>query len=358
MNPVTANELLDLRAGVGQVASTFRWELVDRGRNVIGQLHPEIGAHLSNTTNGTVFRTVRDLQIRESESRAIDIFRDFVRPSMVLEDGTMWPMGMFAFTSDAYTETTLETPLATSLLDLRFVLNQTMPHSFGVPDGGSVYDAMVEIVGIYGFADAIISPTDTIVGGGPANWPPDATGLTILDSLAQRAGFFPPYFDNDGLLTLRPVDPLQTGIGHRYDRGAGRIERNTLTRSSNLLDAPNAFKVLSSGPTPGEIYAIAYVAPELPHSRERRGFIVTKVIRKQGLPHEEACLEVAQAFARQDASQYATVQYSSVVDPRHDTFDIVEIDGEVYRETGHQPDLESGGTHTHTLVKAVLDGDQ
>lgn len=348
------NDLLDLR--VGQLACTFKWDLIDVYGTVLGQLHPELGASVSNDTKSTVFRQVRNVRLRESEARDVNPLVHMVRPWMILEDGTQWPLGKFMFQLDQRPEGTLETPLETTLVDQRLLLDQAMPHAYGITDGGRVFDAMKEVAGIYGFSTESIVPTDAVIGGGPVNWPPDATGLQILESLAQRVGYNAPYFDNLGdMLTLRPIEPLRIGYNHTYDRAGGRIEVRTLVTATNLATAPNAYKVVSSGPTNGEIYAVAYVDPWLPHSVMRRGKTIMKVIRRQGLADEGACLNVATALARNDASQYATASFTSVPDPRHDTFDTVEIDGEVYREVSWEMELMPGGAHSHTLVKGVID---
>lgn len=349
-----ANRILDLAKGVGQIACTWRWDLVNLSGGVLGQLHPAIGATMSNDTTGSIYRTVRDLRLQQGEWRDIDIFTSYVRPWMVLEDRTEWPQGLLAFSTNPITEGTLETSMSSTLVDLRFVLDQAMPFSYGLKNGALVFPAMVEVVELFGFADYAISDTGAQIGGGPVNWPPDATGLEILESLCQRAGFHPPYLDNSGVVTLRPPIELQLGQGHVYNRLDGRIRQGTMTYTTNLLTAPNTFKVISSGGGGNDISAEAYIDPSLPHSRENRGSRVPKVIRRQGLKDSASCLLVASSYARDSAAQYATREFDSVPDPRHDTFDIVETDGDPYREIAWTMVMAPGGSHSHRLVKDTV----
>lgn len=356
---VPANALLDLDPGIGQVASTFRWDVVDDAGGVGGQIHPEVNPTptMTNDTRSAVFRTVRNVRIRASEFQDLDPYRDRIQPSMVLQDGTSWPLGVFVVSVPSTPEGSVESTTVATLLDRRHQLGQNMPHSYAVPNGGSVYDAMVEVAGFYGLAAGKIEPNFTRVSGGPANWPPDAVGTAVMESLAQRSGYFPPYFDNAGALILRPLDALLPGVGHRYDRSQGRIVVGTLVPSANLLDAPNIFRVIGSGPTSGEVYAEARVDPGQRNSVERTGREVIRVVRKQGLGNRDACLAVAQSLAAASASQYATAEFTGPPDPRHDTFDIVQIDDDVYREVGWSLEMRPGGAHSHTLVKsAVRDG--
>lgn len=353
---IPANPLLDLDPGIGQVASTFRWDIMDDAGGVLGQIHPEITPvpTMSNDTRSAVYRTVRGVRIRQEEFRHLDPYRDRVRPSMVLQDGTVWPLGIFLISVPSTPEGSIESTTVATLLDRRYQLGQNMPHSYAIPNRGSVYDAMVEVAGFYGLTTGKIEPNFTQVSGGPANWAPDATGTTVMESLAQRCGYFPPHFDHFGDLVLRSLDALRPGVGHRYDRASGRIVVGTLVPSANLLDAPNIFRVIGSGPTSGEVYAEARVDPGQRNSVERTGREVIKVVRKQGVGSRDACLAVAQSLAAASASQYATAEFTGPPDPRHDTFDIVQIDDDVYREVAWSLEMRPGGPHSHTLVKSVV----
>ena len=359
LDVVPANPLLDLTPGVGVVASTFQWDLLDRHGQVTAQLHPQTGASLTNDTTATVYRQLRNLVFRQDDWAQVDPFEHRVRPWMVLSDGSRWPLGIFLFTADIRTRGSLETPLSTTMLDQRLILSQTMPFSYGIPDGGFVRSAMLEIIGLYGISDVNVAQTGARIGGGPVSWAPDASGLTILESLAQRAGFWPPYFDNRGTLLLRAVHPLGSeATVHHYDSPNPRVLRDTLQYSTNLLTAPNAFRVISSGTSGTEVYATAYVDAAEPYSRENRGVTITKVIRRQGLPDQASCRAVAAAAARAAAGSYATVEFSSVPDPRHDTFDTVDVSGELWREMSWTMALSPGGDHQHRLAKTITGSDE
>lgn len=356
---IVANDLLDLRAGIGQVASTFRWDLLDSVWNKVGEIHPEIGVSISNQTNAQVMRVARDVKLPQSEWSHIDLLRHRVRPSMILQDGTEWPLGVFFFTSDDETESSADTNLSTTLLDLRFILTSPLPYSFGVARNGSIRDAIIQVISMLGITRYSVGASTATAAGGPINWPPDASALDILRSLATKASFHTPYFSNTGELTLRPIDALQQGVGHQYTTDEnGRIEVGTYTHSTNLLTAPNAFKVISTDALGHEVFGIAYVDPTLSHSKEKRGLVITEVIQAQSLGSTAACIAAATTHARQAFNQYATAQFSSVVDPRHDTFGVVQVRDQVYREVGWNMECKPGGRHEHTLVKKVVVEDE
>lgn len=351
MATVTPNALLDMR--IPQFACTFKWELLNASFNVIGELHPQLVANMDMNTSASIMRAVRNVVLPETESSAINIFSDRVRPSMVLQDGTVWPMGVFYFTSDEHRVGTAHTPLSTTLMDQGFALNSPLTFVAGVPDGGSVYTAMLQIIGVTNITRFNVVNTGRAVTGGPIAWAPETTALQILSDLCARIGFFAPFFDNDGVLNLIPSNSTAVNT-HSYPLENSRIVVNTLSTSTNLLTAPNAYRVISSGASQSLVASTAYIDPSLPHSRENRGFIIVDVFKTQGLGSQTECDAVALSRARQDPAQFATAEFVGVVDPRHDAFDFVDLGGVLYRETGWSVQMAPGGSHRHTLVRSVV----
>lgn len=350
----TPNNLLDLRTGVGQVGSKFVWEVLDMGQRYIGAVKPERTVNLDMNTNGITMRTCSGLRLREKDARELNPLANLLSPVMVLGDGTRWRLGVLAMTDDNTIEGTGQNFLELHLDDLRFILNYPMPHSFGVDDGGSIYAAMLELVQGIGITRHKITPTTATIGGGPVNWPPDATRLSILESLCAKAGYYKPYFDNDGYLVLRPAGALTPDEAHVYTRNNSRLIPGSIVSSSGLLKAYNGYKVISSGPTNGEIYAVAYIDSKLEHSKERRGFEVLKTIRVQGAASLEDCQRIARTHANQDPLRYGGVQMISSPDPRHDIYDVVQWDGALYLEVSWSLQLRPGGDHRHSLVRALV----
>jgi len=354
MKDIPANDLLDLRLGGFSCAFTF--ELLDQGWNVIGEMHPQSGATMAMNSTATIQRTVRGLVLPESELQDINIFSDRVLITMRLSDGTSWPMGVFLFTTDVNKISPTEVVLETSLVDQGFILNYPAPNTFGLPEGGSVGKAMEEIVETVGFTRYNISSTTTQVYGGPVIYQPATPAIQILRDLCHRAGFLPPYFDNTGTLILRMADSLDPDAGHRYPLSTeSRIISNSYSISTHLLEAPNTYKVISSGGNDtATISATAFVDPNLPHSKENRGFRITEIISVQGLGSTNDCLAVAQSRARSDPKNFTTVEFQSVIDPRHDIFDIIQLGTETFREMSWSTELKSGGLMSHSLNRRTF----
>lgn len=349
---VVPNDILDLR--VQQIACTFRFELLDENFDVIGEVHPVTPVSIDHNTSSQIMRTLRGMTLTESEANNINIFKDRLRPSMVLSDGTTWPMGVFYFTSDEHFVGTAQIPLSTTLMDQAFFLNTLLPATVGVSTGKSLYDVIVAVLEVLQIERYSLEPTGATLTGSPLLWNPETTAFAILSSLASRAGFYTPYYNNDGTLVFRSASDLDTLTAHQYPLHNSRIIVNTLTTSTNLLTAPNAYKVISSGASKTVVSATEYIDSQLPHSKENRGFVITEVIRKQGLSTQSECRRIARTLAQQDPSQFATAEFVSVIDPRHDSFDAVDLGGTVSLEVGWSAQLTPGGAHRHSLVRKQI----
>jgi len=358
--PYIANELLDLLPHVGQVASSVEFELVTEGVSLpIGRLHPASDERMSiqNQTTGNIKRTLRGFYLNAEEAVDINLFRDRIKPFFVLEDGTRWPMGEFLFASEDRTETTAGRPLATTLFDQTSILGNPRPNAFGLDTGEAIVfwiDRMAEESGIATARRRTVGNNDIVVND-PVSWPSGTPRMRIMNELAELAGYLTPYFDNNGILIIRPNPEVRAGPDSMpYDERSPRIFVDSLTRAPNLLDSPNRFIAINSGSQQAEIVGVFDVPDHYPQSIKNRGYEVPKIIRTQGLDSTESAARLAHVAANQDPSNYEVVQFDSPPDPRHDTFEIVVLNGgEVYIEIDWTMDLEPGGTMRHNLRRSL-----
>lgn len=353
MSAPPPHPLLDMRApGFGW---TTRFDVVAPTLDVLGAVHPQSGdLSVSVDTEANVVRTMRGVTLGPNEARDLDLYRDRLRPVMVLEDGSEWPLGVFLFAGITPQVTTGFTLVDATLCDFGFALDQALTYSAGVPADGALYPAMTELVERAGVWDYVIDYTEQRTRE-PLNWPVGTRTADCLNYLSRLAGYLRPYFDNQGRLVWRAAPALSGDVAHVYNQDtAARIVDGTLAPADNLLDAPNVYVVIGSGPQRAEVVARAYVDPRLPHSRERRGFEVPKVLRLQGVADTEHAQRVADTMAAEDVKQLRTVSWSSTPDPRHDVFDVVSVDGVLYREVAWSLNLGTG-EHTHKASRQVID---
>ncbi|HMJ75837.1 MAG TPA: hypothetical protein VK507_07685, partial [Iamia sp.] len=137
--------------GWGQRAESFRFELLDQQNSFVGDLTVETGgASITNNINRKVKRSLTGLTLPPAVTAEINTLTERLRPWMVLQDGTEWPLGVFLF-ADATRSVKLydSVDLAAvgpgsttsgSLLDQLVIFDQASRGvTFGAP-GARVYD--------------------------------------------------------------------------------------------------------------------------------------------------------------------------------------------------------------------------
>lgn len=174
--------------------------------------------------------------------------------------------------------------------------------------------------------------------------------MQAMKALCDLAGWLPPYFDNNGVLTIKPPPDINNLIPDHVYPG-GRVLRDTIVENDNLLNAPNVYVVTCSGPSSGEITASAEVAQYLPFSVYNRRFEIVSVTRVQGLTSTSQAQRMANTLAAGAGVGFKSIQFEATADPRHDLFQTVEWNGFMYRETQWSLKLRPGGSHSHTITQ-------
>ena len=358
------SELLTLE-GWGQRAESFRFDLLDRQNSFIGELTAEYGgASISNNINRKVKRSLTGLTLPPAVTAMVNTLTDRVKPWMVMQDGTTWPLGVFLF-ADATREEGLysSVDLASvgegfttkgSLLDQTVIFDQpTRGVTFAAP-GDSVHTMMVQQVEANGVTEHSIEATDVTVSEWMV-WKPDATRLEVINDLAAMAGFYSLYFDNTGVAVLRSV-PSMGSVEPTLVYGPGRnVIAGTISESDDIADALNVYLVVNTGMGGGPIWGEWKVPADAPHSEANRGRAVVKKHDVQGVADNAQAARMAKSLGQADFATYRWVNFSTAIDPRHDTFDVVGWKEERYREQSWNLPMVAGGSMGHELRRVWSD---
>jgi hypothetical protein len=135
---------------------------------------------------------------------------------------------------------------------------------------------------------------------------------------------------------------------YTYEAG-GRIHKDSIVETDDLLSTPNRYVVIDTNGATSPIIGTYDLPASAPNSIANRGFAVTKVIELQGLTDSAAAATAAQAAANNDDAAFKQVEFRSTHDPRHDAFNIVQLLGNQYREVAWRIVLSSGGAMGHKL---------
>lgn len=348
--PPTTTELLDLAPSIGQRASSFHYDLLDQTGAVIGTINPDASATpvVENNVNRAIKRDLRSLVLAPDDAAAVNPVADRVRPKMVLQNGDELPWGVFLFVDGSEAPQSAGTWFTGALLDQSFILDQPLAQSVGYALGQSISAAISDLFAGAGIVDYFVEPGSWTVAE-PIAWPAGTSRLQVMNDLAAMAGCYSVFFDNAGQGRVEAVPDLATATPAVTYLYGGNIYNGSLLMTDNLLSSPNRYIVIDSSALDAPIVGSYDVPAAAPHSEANRGFVVATVITANGLGTQAAANARAAAAAAQDAADYTWVSFSSAPDPRHDTFDVIDLLGVRYREQRWSTRLEEGAVMAHDL---------
>lgn len=349
--PIVDDSFLDAGQRVIRT-STFRYDLVSQSGDFIRTLDvarsspPTLGVDIGQPMK----RTLRGAVLPFSELDDIDVIKNRVDLVMII-NGVDHQLGRYLFTSPS--EEALTAPLLSSdgsiahldFVDELLIVDQATTTSYTLVPGASITNFLVSFLGTLPATFNVV-PSGQVVGAEALTWPPATSGLAIVNQLATMLGYTDLYFDNYHVGQLRPMpDPLVDAVSFTVD---GVITRPSFTRENALLDVPNRFIVVGSGSTSTPIVGVYDVPPDAPHSYANRGFYVTYSETQQGIQNQTQAGIAAAALGRQRSFAFDTVSFATPIDPRHDHYNVLELERTRYLETSWSYSLIEGAQMHHT----------
>lgn len=348
-------------AGIGQRAASFQFDLLDRHNSFISDLAVSLDSPptLTNNINRNVKRTLSNLALPPSVTKDVNTLTERVKPWMVMQDGTRWPLGVFLF-ADASRELALQAAstgfaaaelgawtTATCADQLLTVDQGSRGINFYGP-GKPIFDALVQQLTAAGIVDFHIDPTAAVVADWVV-WKPNTNRLKVINDLLAMAGFYSLYFDNQGVAQCRSVPPLDAvDPAFVYDVGTN-VFADGIVESDDQLGAYNCYIAVNSGFTEAPIWGEWRVPASADNSFENRGFFVVKEIDVQGIETNAQAAAAAKAYGQADYASYRWAQFNTAIDPRRDTFDVCAWLGDKYRAQSFEFQLAEGADMKHQL---------
>jgi hypothetical protein len=350
----TSDQILDLD-GVHRRADQFRFELCDRDLRPIGELHPDREASvpvIENDSTNNTSRRLRSFRLHAAEADDVNPLTDRLRVYMVLQNGLEYRLGTFLWADANRPVRSWGQQHDADLVDLTYVLDQQSTQAFGWSRKWELASIVYFLVLRAGFEHAdVVKLGDEAHRNlsAPMSWQPGTTWLQMLTDLGNLVGFAAPWFDRDGGLHFdQPPDPeLDAPTVPAYGP-AGRVVADSVVYSDDLIAAPNDFAVFDSATE--QIRTGRYQLPATaPHSFANRGFRVGLVESVQGIGTQAQANKAALNLARTRSVAYEWLSFTSTLDPRHETFDVVSAFDQVWLETTWSMELRSGGAMAHTM---------
>jgi hypothetical protein len=369
----------------GLRGATFKFLLEDLSGFQLGEIYPlrNSAPTLSHDTSRSIKRTL-NLTLDAATTAAFDEIQHRIRLFMVLEDGREFPLGRYMVASIARMPTTAGDLSSLALVDEMFIISQPISASYGIAiiansyigDGvgrGSVYVGIQEFLNRYLLFNPEVdwggvtsgAPYDLVRFQGreinveftdfasAAAWQSGTAGTSVLSDLAVAGDYLSPWMGNDGSFRMiRAFDPNTVAPTFDMDE-EDCVYRDSITRSNDLLSAPNRIIVTSNSGSGDSVAAPlvgTYDVPNsAPHSIQNRGFVIADVINIQLTTRAQA-----NAVARNIAVTQRIVERVELTtppDPRHDSYDVVRWDGSLWLEVSWSMTLVEGGAMRHVLQR-------
>jgi hypothetical protein len=353
--PPTTTQILDLaEGGVYLRADRFRFDLEDFNKQVIGELSPDLEQTptLTNDTTRTVFRSVSNLRLPPAEAADINTLTDRVAIWMVLQDRSDHPLGRYLFADETHPLREWGAESHSVLVDLTDTLDEDLGRTSGSVKGSNCVQRAVDFARYRGGwpANEIDFVNDTTLVATPMDWTANDKILAIINEHLDLAGYFHAYVNHAGELVFRPMpDTLdQVAPDLAYNRG-GRIVADSRSQSNDLLHAPNEYVAVDTSGQGSPIIGRYRISEANPHSVGKRHRVIRKVESMQGLTSTAAADKAARNLAIKDKRNTFDWQtWTTPNDPRHDTFNIIELEGLNHIEVAWTMQLIPTGTMEHS----------
>jgi len=338
--------ILDLDAGIGQRSCTFRFQLINgvTGQH-LGDITPIRAASLVHDTTRTIKRQLM-LPLGVEDTAAINAITDRVLLFMVMADGTQYPLGRYMFTDVSRLLTSAGRLGAMSLNDEMFLVDQEL--TTGINGFGK---AVIDVIQEATFGLPVTLRTEPSPFSSTEAWGIGIGRGQVLESLSVSGDYFSPWFDNNGdLRFIRTFDPIDKVADLDFDTGF-KVYREQILETDDLLTAPNRFVVISNSATDPDQVTVgtADVPTNAPHSIQNRGFVIAKTIDLQIATALQA-QAVAQGLANRQ-TVFERVSLNTAPDPRHDSYNVIRWQGDLWLELAWSMALTEGGSMGHLLRK-------
>lgn len=341
---------LDLEDFIGIRTATYQFRLFNGVTNEdLGDITPYVqGARLSHDVSRTVKRDL-SFNLGVEDADAINPLTDRVEVFMLI-GGVSYPLGRYMFIDDLESMSTGGNQASVQMVDEMFIVDQPLENSFG--NNFTLEGVRACILRLLAglpvdIGDIAQSPFSVALSALAGN-----RRGSVLDTLAQQGDYETPWMDNLGQLRMiRTVDAAFATADFDYDT-RHQIYRDSISRSTDILNAPNRFIVISTNAANASITGVYDVPPTAPHSISNRGFVLPQVVDAQALSSSQAIAMARNIGIRFTATE--TVNFTTPPDPRHDSYDVVFFDGDQWLETAWTMSLTEGGDMNHTIVRAYL----
>jgi len=343
----TFDTTLDQAQWVGQRSNSFLFRVVDSDGFNRGTVTPirTGGSGLTHDTGRTIKRQI-SLLFGVEDSAFLNPVSDRLLIFFVVPGVGEFPLGRYIFTDETSAVYVDGRKMLSAVLnDEMYLVDQ--PILQGISGDGTNTVSLVIPQVLAGLPITFLAGYTQF--GSKQSFSIGTNRGQVLNQLALAGAYWSPWFDNNGVLQFLPsFDPARQIPDFDFDAGTS-VMGQTVPVTTNLLTAPNRFIVISNNAESNSAAAgFADVPDSAPNSIVNRGFVIAQVSQLQATDQSQA-RGMAFTLANQNTI-IETVELTTAVDPRHDSYNVIRWQGELWLELAWTINFD--GTMTHSLRRA------
>lgn len=366
----------------------FRYELLDKNENVIGDLNNVIDGEVSMDSLASIKRTAK---FRLKDDGSINFLSDRIRPYLRLyvPPGKLLGRYYYFFQSSFSAEFDLragpdkggwvEFPLGIFLLSspIRKDSNQNVYRDVEAYDGllilrddkfdirytvraGTNYrQAVIDILASAGITKHNIEQTDKVL---PVDmeFEPGKEKLVAINALLTAINYTPIHVDVYGFFTSMTYrSPSIRSSEYTYKDDELSIIYAGMEEELDLFNVPNKWVVVCSSAEQSLMSSYINSNPNSPTSTVSRGRTIVDYREVTDIADQQSLDAYVQRIAFEASQVYGKVTFETAINPLHDYMDVLELDYSPlgikgkYSETSWTMPLKAGARMKHEVRKVV-----
>ncbi|ESU71179.1 hypothetical protein T260_15150 [Geobacillus thermopakistaniensis] len=366
----------------------FRYELLDKNDNVIGDLNNVIDAEISMDSLASIKRTAK---FRLKDDGSINFLSDRIRPYLRLyvppgrllgryyyffqssfsaefdlrvapEKGgwVEFPLGIFLLSSPTRKDSNQNIYRDVEAYDGLLILrDDKFDTRYTVRAGTNYRQAVIDILASAGITKHNIEQTDKVL---PVDmeFEPGKEKLEAINALLTAINYTPIHVDVYGYFTSMTYrSPSIRSAEYTYKDDELSIIYAGMEEELDLFNVPNKWVVLCSNAEQSLMSSYTNSNPNSPTSTVNRGRTIVDYREVTDIADQQSLDAYVQRIAFEASQVYGKLTFETALNPLHDYMDVLEIDYSPlgikgkYVETGWTMPLKAGARMKHEVRKVV-----
>lgn len=340
---------------------SFRYELLDRELNVIGDLYNVQSGEVIHNALATIKRTARFSLIDAGD---IDYLNDRIKPYVRLWVQNQWvefPQGVFLLSTPTRKDLTGKVVRDIEAYDGLLVLtDDKFEQRYIIQEGTLYYDAVRDILQSAGITKYNIENTDKVLARS-IEFEPGQEKLFAINELLSQINYTPLYVDANGIYTAAYYrSPAVKAIDYTYRDDELSVTYQGMEEELDLFSVPNKWVVTCSNPEQDPmVSSYTNENPESLTSTVRRGRTIVDYREVTDIADQVSLDAYVQRIAFEASQVYGKISFETAIMPMHDYADVLEVDysplgiRDKYSETSWSMPLTVGAKMKHEVRKVV-----